>query len=449
MTTNDKESEFVLPYKPREQFLAFHSRNSRFAAMVCHRRAGKTVSCIGELVIRALYTKKKRAKYAYCGPFRSQARDVAWQYLKEFTEGIRQGPPRESDLRVVLHNGAQITLYGADNPDSLRGLYFDGIVLDEYGDMRPSLWGEVILPTLLDRKGWACFIGTPKGMNHFYTMVQRSRNEPNWYHLTLKSSESGLLDEDSLLEARAEMSEAQYEQEMECSFEAAVQGSFYSDLISKSEKDGKVGDFPYDPDEPVHCSADLGFSDSTAFWFWQITSEGINMIDYFEADGEALSYYFEILDSKNYDYAAIWLPHDARAKSLQTGRSTIEQFDDHGYLCELVPKLGVLDGINAARLMLPQVRFNKATCYEGIEALRAYKRHFNQKLQQYSTTPLHDWSSNGSDAFRYFALVTEVIKKQKTVEIEAPALTTPDYTLDELFKDRDEEQNWRNQIIRL
>ena len=451
MNPNDITSEFKLSYKPRDQFLPFHSRSSRFSAMVCHRRAGKTVSCIGELVIRALYTTKKRAKFAYCGPYRQQAKEVAWEYLKEFTEGIRRGNPRESDLRVTLHNGATITLYGADNPDALRGLYFDGIVLDEYGDCRPSLWGEVVLPTLLDRKGWAVFIGTPKGKNHFYQMVQRAQSEDNWYYLKLKASQSGLLDDEALSEARAEMTDAQYEQEMECSFEAAVQGAYYASLLAKMELNEQIGDFPYDPLEEVYVSADLGYTDSTAFWFWQLSETGPILIDYEEYDGQSLDFYFELLDGKPYKYQRIYLPHDSKAKSLQTGRSTIEQFVDHGYPCKVVPKLSVQHGIDAVRLLLPQCKIDQANCYSGIEAVRAYSRSFNEKLQSYSDHPRHDWASNGSDSLRYFALVTELNKSptESDEELEKPLLSKPEYSLNDLWDAKKDQDDWRNSIIRI
>ena len=450
--------ELTLPYHPRTQFIPFHQRSTRFAAMVCHRRAGKTVSCIGELVTRGMYTKKKRAEYAYVGPFRSQAKKIAWAYLKEFTEGLRKGPPRESDLSVTLHTGATITIYGADNPDSIRGLFFDGIVLDEYGDMRPSIWGEVVLPTLLDRKGWAIFIGTPKGKNHFYQMIQRAKTEGNWYELTLKASESNLLDAESLKLARAEMTDAQYQQEMECSFEAAVQGTYYSGIIAKMELDGMMGDYPYDPTEMVHVAADLGFTDSTAMWFWQMTKAGPQIIDYEEHDSQPLEFYFNMLNGKGYEYAEVWLPHDAKASTLQTGRSTIEQFvdpkgdgsRDGGFPAKIIPKLAVQHGIDAARLILPQCRFNKTTCHGGIEALRAYRRQFNEKTQQYSNTPLHDWASNGSDAFRYMSLVTETTKKMVDVTDNAPfELKPPEYTLDDLWAANEEDKSWRKNIIRI
>lgn len=440
-------NEVVLDYEPRTAFVPFHQRESRFAAMVCHRRAGKTVSCIYDLVIRALYSQKKRAKYAYVGPFRAQAKKIAWEYLIEATDGIRKGPPRASDLEIRFHNGATITIFGADNPDSMRGLYFDGIILDEYGDMRPSLWGEVILPTLLDRKGWAAFIGTMRGKNHFFKILQRAENEASWYYMKLKASESGILDENDLEEAAAEMTEAQYQQEMECNPDAAVQGTYYSNLIAAAEREGRVGDYPYDPTEMVHVSADLGFSDSTAFWFWQVTENGPNLIDYYENDGETVDHYCNMLNGKGYEYADVWLPHDAKAKSLQTGRSTVEQFLDAGFPCQVVPKLAVQHGIDAARLILPQCTFNRDTCYGGIEALRAYRRTYNEKTGQYSNKPFHDWASNGSDAYRYMALVTETDVRARQDDIADNEPKVREMTLDNLWADN--KDDWRSAIIRI
>ena len=439
-------NEIALKYEPREQFIPFHQRSSRFAALVCHRRAGKTVACVNELVTRGIFTKKPKSKYGYVGPFRQQAKEIAWEYLKDATEGIRKGPPRESDLRVTLFNGSTITIYGADNPDALRGLYFDGIILDEYGDCKPTLWGEIVLPTLLDRKGWAVFIGTMKGKNHFYKTLERAKTEPSWFHMELKASESGLLDADDLREARAEMTEAQYRQEMECDPNAAVMGTYYSEIIANMERDERMGHFPHNPNELVHVSADLGFSDSTAFWFWQLDSEGPIMIDYYEADGQKLQHYFDMLHGKEYEYADIWLPHDAKAKSFQTGRSTIEQFIQQGLPCKPVPKLAVQHGIDAARLILPTVRFDKK-CANGIEALRAYRRQWNEKTQQFANAPLHDWASNGSDAFRYFALVTDETQAKKVAVQKAKVFEPEPFTLDDLWADR--EDNWRDGIIRI
>ncbi len=437
-----------LDYEPRDAFVPFHQRNTRWAAMACHRRAGKTVACIHDLVLRATYTKKKNARYAYIGPFRSQAKKIAWTYLKDATDNIRKGPPRESDLCVTLHNDATIEIYGADNPDSLRGLYFDGVILDEYADMRPSLWGEVILPCLMDRRGWAVFIGTIKGKNHFWKQLEKAESEPNWHHMILKGSESGILDENDLLELKAQLTEAQYEQEIECNPNAAVMGTYYSDIVTKLELDERLGHYPVNHEQQVHVSADLGFTDSTAFWFWQLDELGPILIDYYEADSQPLDHYFKMLHGKGYDYADIWLPHDAKARTLQTGRSTIEQFKYQGFPCKPVPKLAIQHGIDAARLILPTCRIDRERCSTGIEALRAYRRSWNEKTLQFSNSPLHDWSSNGADAFRYFALVTDTEHVPDTIQTKETMIKPPEYRLDELWKDRDD-NSWRDKVIRI
>lgn len=443
-------------YEPREQFMPLHSRQVRWACVVAHRRAGKTVACINELVTRALYTQKKDARYAYIAPFYRQAKDVAWQYLKEYAEAFSV-KVREADLRVELVNGSWITLYGSDNPDALRGLYLDGAVLDEYGDSRPSLWGEVVRPTLSDRKGWAIFIGTPKGRNHFYDIYRQSQESDRWINLTLRASQTGLLDDEEIEDLRHMLSEEQYEQEMECSFEAAVLGTYYANLINQMETNGQISPqaCEYDPQFPVHAACDLGFTDSTAFWFWQERPDGIAIVDYHEAQSQPLEYYFEMLLNKGYKYHKIWLPHDARAKTLQTGRSTVEQFlkpekidpkfKGMKFPIDIVPKLSRQHGIDAVRLILPKCYINETECKEGVETLRAYRRKFDEVKQILSNEPLHDWSSHGADAFRYLALVTKTHAQSKKVAgatrniVSELEVTRP--TLDELFTDHQQYMN--------
>src|SRR5947207_655670 len=194
------DGEVRVDYVPRKHFIPFHERSQRFACLVAHRRAGKTVASVNELVARAIYSRKKHPRYAYIGPLLKQAKKVAWEYLKDYTKGLEGKKPSESELTVRLkHNQAEISIYGADNPDAFRGQYFDGVVLDEYGDMSPSVWGKVILPTLADRKGWAVFIGTFKGKNHFYKIFRRSQGldlrpgedseyfRTNWFNLLLRA----------------------------------------------------------------------------------------------------------------------------------------------------------------------------------------------------------------------------------------------------------------------
>jgi hypothetical protein len=395
---------------------------------------------VHELVIRALYTPKKNARYAYLAPFYRQARDIAWSYLKQATKDFAV-ETRESDLRVILPNGAWITLYGSDNPDALRGIYLDGVILDEFGDCRPTLWAEVILPTLADRRGWAVFIGTAKGKNHFYETNEKAKKDPAWYQMTLKASESGLLPEEDLEEIRKMMEPAQYDSEFECDFTAAVLGTYYAQDVQLAEKEQRAHlKNLYTPNKPVYVSADLGFSDSTALWFWQDHGNFIDLIDYEEHSGKTLDFYQQLLFGKPFPIERLYLPHDAKQKTLQTGRGTIEQLLAAGFPCEIVPSLSVQNGIDAARLMLPQCRFD-SLADKGLEALRAYKRQYSELTKAYQNKPLHDWSSNGADSFRYLSLVA---RTPGTVAPTAPSPLdlTKRHTLNELF-----EENERGPIL--
>lgn len=442
-------------YQPRQAFRAFHARATRFACMVCHRRAGKTVASINEIVARAIYCRKKRPRYAYVAPLLKQGKKIAWEYLKEYTTGLEKKKPSESELTVILrHNDAEISIYGADNPDGFRGQYFDGVVLDEYGDMSPSVWGKVLLPTLADRRGWAVFIGTFQGKNHFYRIFRRSQGfdlkdgedaqyfRTNWFNLLLKASDSGILSPEDLAIQRSEMDEEEYRQEYECDPNAVVKGTYYAKILAQLEDKGQIyADVSHDPDQPVEVIFDLGYTDSTAAWFWQKRPGGIAIIDYLEADSQPLSYYFNELDSRPYNYRTVWLPHDARAKSLQTGRSTVEQFLGQNYPVRIAPKLDLQDGISAARKVLLQCYFSPKT-EDGIEALRAYKRIFNDQKESFSDTPDHDWSSHGADAFRYLALVAHGMPLGDEDEKKI-VVATPKMCLEELFEFRERQLGMR------
>jgi len=459
-----------LQYAPRDQFLDFHQRTQRNALMVCHRRMGKTVGCVGDLVVRALHTQKTDARFGYVAPFRQQAKEIAWTYLKNMTEGLRAEKPRESELRVKLINGAWITLYCADNPDALRGLYFDGLILDEFGDMKPSLMGEVILPCLADRAGFLVLIGTAKGRNQFYKYKQLAEVDDSWYYKMAKASETGLVAQEELDRLKETMSDAQYAQEMECDFDAALQGTFYADMINRIDQKGQLvmDEFLYNPEQKVHVAADVGLRDSTAWWFWQPRPDGIAVIDYYESSGVFVDHYLGVLKDKGYDYAEIWLPHDAKAKTLATRRSTVEQirvpssvrpdlFGGGEVLpVRIVPKLSIQHGIDAARLTLTKCHFDMNRCGQGLDALRSYRRQYHEHTQSFSDTPLHDWASNGADAFRYMSLVADRSAPQLTENpvpqfnsLDIGRSITPEngYTLEQLWEDRDNGR--RHGIIRI
>ncbi len=379
--------------------------------MVAHRRAGKTVGHINDLLKGALTCDKKNPRFAYIAPLFKQAKDIAWQYLKDAVEPLREhgATINESELRVDLPNGGRVRLYGADNYDSLRGIYLDGVVLDEFADMNPNMWSEVLLPALTDRKGWGAFIGTPKGRNTFYEICENAKDDPDWFYAELKVSDTKLISDEELKILRKNMTTDQYQQEFECSFQAAVTGAYYGQLMSDAEK--RITNVPYDPGAQVQTAWDLGIGDSTVIWFFQQVGQEIHCIDYYEASGEGLEHYVKVLRSKPYLYTEEQiLPHDCKAKELGTGKSREEVLNELGVRCRILPAARVEDGINATRNLLPRVWFDKANCTRGIEALCQYRKEWDEKLQIFKSKPLHDWSSHAADAMRYLAMGLERTK---------------------------------------
>ena len=231
----------TLPYSPREQFLPFHERTQRFASLVCHRRAGKTVAAVNDLIRGAALCDKPNPRFAYIAPFYKQAKDIAWTYLRQGVAPLIEygASIHESELRVDLPNRGRVRLYGADNPDSLRGIYLDGVVLDEPAQIDPTLWPEILRPALADRMGWGVFVGTPKGRNAFYEIWRSAQKSGDWYTLLLRASETGLLPEGELAAAREAMTDAQYRQEFECSFHEPDVSQF----ITNEEVDRALGRF--------------------------------------------------------------------------------------------------------------------------------------------------------------------------------------------------------------
>lgn len=395
--------ELVSPYEVRDQFRPLHARKTRWFIGVAHRRAGKTVADINELVIGATKCTLPNPRFAYVAPQLNQAKDIAWTYLKEYTAFLSP-KINESELWVELPGGARIRIYGADNPDRLRGIYLDGVVLDEFGDMDPTIWTQVIRPALSDRKGWACFIGTPKGKNTFYKLWTAAEDDADWTRLMLKASETGLVDEKELADARKMMSEDEYAQEYECSFEAAVKGAYYGKEMNEAEIAERITGVAYDPRLPVHTAWDLGVADSTVIWFVQTIRGETRFIDVLKGEGVGLDWYVRELQTRNYVWGNHYLPHDVQVRELGTGKSRKEMLEGYGLRVSVVPNIPVADGIQAVRLLLPTAWFDKAKCKDGIEALRMYRRDYDEKRQEFRPHPLHDWTSHYADAARYFAV---------------------------------------------
>jgi phage terminase large subunit len=428
-----------LGYRARRQFHPFHARRQRWACLVAHRRAGKTVACIMDTVDAALRCQLPSPRFAYVAPFYAQAKDIAWTYLKRYTAPIPGAVHNEGELRVDLPGDRRVRLYGADNYDRMRGIYLDGCILDEPADMDPRAWPEVIRPALSDRRGWACFIGTPKGRNGFWEIYEHARQSPDWFSAVLRASETGLLPKEELDDARTMMTPEQYEQEYECSFDAAILGAYYGKEIAEAERTSRIGTVNPADGVPVQTAWDLGIGDSTSIWFWQVAGREVRIVDHYENHGQPLSHYVAAIKSKGYNYGAkprCWVPHDARVRSLETGRTRVETLTELGMDVMLVPDHKVDDGINAARVSFPRFWIDAERCKFGIEALRQYRTDFDQKLKAFKNTPKHDWTSHTADAFRYLAMAWRATMPDETKPHPIAALLKP-VTFDDLMDDHD------------
>ena len=443
-------SDIKLKYRPRSVFEDFHDREQRWAVIVAHRRCGKTVACINDLIVKALLENKKHAQYAYIAPFYSQAKSVAWRYLERFSEPVL-AKANQSELWVELINGARIRLFGADNPDALRGNFLDGVVMDEMADMKPSVWGEIIRPLLADRLGWATFIGTPKGHNAFYDIYNEATKKPNWYTKMLRADQTMLLPQSELDDAKATMSDNQYEQEFLCSFEAAILGAFYGQQMRQITDLERITTIDYDPMFPCHTAWDLGFNDSTSIIWYQTVYGEIRVLDHHSSNGHPISFYTGLLaqkeDEYGYKYGTHWLPHDARAKTLASGgKSIIEQISakiDIKHL-KIVPNLSIQDGIQATRLALTRTWFDNR-CEEGIECLRQYQREWDDDKKVFRDRPKHDWTSHSADAMRYLSIVwkDEDSPILKDTRIKGLHVGQTDVTLNEMWKETPKVTNRR------
>jgi hypothetical protein len=398
------ENEIDLGYRPRPPQLDIHNaaNTNRFTVVVAHRRMGKTVSAIMHLIDAALNNEQKDPRYAYIAPTYAQAKRVAFDYLVEYTRPLG-AKVNIAELRVDFL-GKRISLYGSENGDSLRGQYFDGVVLDEIGDQNPKIWNEIIRPALADRKGWCLFIGTPKGNNHFADFKERALKADGWKFLEFKASDTGILDAKELADAKAEMGEDKYRQEFECSFDAPVEGAYYGALLNEADTDNRVTKIPHDPLAKIVCSWDLGVSDSTCIWVAQIVGKEIQLIDSTENHGVGLDYYVSWLRDKGYDKAQHILPHDVRVREMSTGKSRQEVLMEAGLEVSIAPSLSVADGIQAVRRLLPRCWFDAENTKQGLSALRNYRRVFDEKRNVFFDTPLHDWASHYADSFRYLAI---------------------------------------------
>lgn len=409
-------------FEPREyqrRPMAWFDSGGKFAFSVWHRRGGKDLTA-AHYGCKAAHQRK--GLYWHIFPTMEQGRKAIWEgFTKDgqrimervFPTAIRKSPREwhpKAEMVVELKCGSIWRLQGSDKMEVV-GAGPVGVVFSEFALSKPKTW-DLVRPMLRENGGWAWFITTPRGNNHAKKLYDRVRNDSAWHCDTQTLFDTRAYDpEATIAEERASgMPEALIRQEYLCDWSAANVGSVWGDLLEALEQRGGLAEFDHSR-EGVFTSWDLGFSDSTAIWFWQVRSDGgVDVVDHYESHGQPLSHYFDVLEARGYRYRKHWLPHDAKARTLASGTSILEQCQGKwgAGAVALGPPLSLLDGIQAARWLLQQAVRIHPRCAEGLDALRAYRYEYDEDRKTFSVRPVHDWASHTADAFRYLATERKV-----------------------------------------
>ena len=406
-------SNIVVPvdWRPRAYQLplwSFFEKGGKRAVAIWHRRAGKDATALN-LTVTAAFTRP--GLYWHLLPTYNQGRKIVWDGISKDGRKFMDAWPKEAirginntDMKLELENNSIWQVVGTDNVDRLVGSNPVGCVFSEYSLQDPLAW-DYIRPILAENGGWALFIYTPRGRNHGYELFEMAKRNPRWFAQQLTVDDTHAISLDAIEEERdAGMPEEMVQQEFYCSFDAALVGAYYGHQMEKALKEERITKVPYEPRLEVNTAWDLGMGDSTAVWFYQVSGFEIRIIDYYEASGEGMAHYAKVLAGKEYLYGKHYAPHDIEVRDFSVGKSRRDVAAALGIKFIVVPKLSVADGIEAVRNILNKCWFDADRCNRGIEALRQYKKSWNEKTRSYSSTPDHDWTSHAADAFRYLAV---------------------------------------------
>lgn len=411
-----------------------------------HRRSGKDEICLHYTGVAA---HKRVGNYWHMLPEYSQARKAIWDAINPMT-GVRRidevFPPeirkftREQEMMIGFQNGSTWQVVGSDNFDSLVGTPPIGLNFSEYALAKPQAWAY-LRPILLQNGGWAIFNSTPRGKNHFYKICNFAEKDKDWYYAVWKADKTGVFTEKQLQDELRELQEyhgedygkALWLQEYFVSFDAAIPGSIWGDCLDKAKNEGRITRVPYVSGK-VFTAWDLGRTDSTAIWFYQITGSEINVLDYHESNFKDIPFYANLLKEKakenKWEYDTHWFPHDARPRTLASGgKSILQQFMDLDVgRCVIAPKLDKQEQIQAARATFPYCRFDEKNCDLGLTHLQSYHREWDEDLKMFSDRPFHGPESHGADAFSILSLTWKhpKIKKQGAPFIETLIKNSPE-----------------------
>lgn len=321
-------------------------------------------------------------------------------------------------MLIKFKNGSNWRVVGSDNPDSLVGTAPAGLIFSEWALANPAAWAY-LAPILDENGGWAFFITTPRGRNHAhatYNLARASQAQGgDWRAWQIGVRESGYPLERVEAQRReyhqlfgVDAGDSLIDQEYFCSFEAAILGSFWGKDLELARKQSRIRVVPISPGYPIHRAWDLGIGDSTAIWFFQIIGGEIHLVGFYQSHGVGLDHYRRVIrDDWGIVGGVDYVPHDARARELGTGKTRVETLLQLGLNPEVVALHSIEDGINAVRRILPRCWFDEEHCAEGIECLVHYRAEWDAEKRIFTDKPVHDHSSHASSAFRYLALAYE------------------------------------------
>lgn len=405
-------------YKCRPYQVAFWEamKAGKKRAVLCWaRRQGKDKSAWNFMITKAI---QNVGIYYYFFPHFSQGRKILWdgidksgfKLLDHIPKELISGSPNSTEMKVRLVNGSIIQIIGTNNVDACVGTNPIGCVFSEYALQDPIAW-QLIRPILTENGGWAVFVSTPRGQNHFKDIYDMALANPEWFCQLLTVKDTGIIsDEDIQKERDAGMSEDFIQQEFFCSFVLGVEGSYYAKYMQDARDEGRVGNVPWDKQQQVHTAWDLGYGDSCAIIFYQVAGQEIHIIDYHEGSGEGLPYYAGVLKDKPYIYGSHYAPHDIDSHAFSSGLSAREVGAGLGIKFITLPtlKLRLEDGIEAVRGLFPRFWIDEDKCKRLIKCIENYRKEFDPKMEAYKDRPLHNWASHGCDALRYLSLATKL-----------------------------------------
>lgn len=415
--------QVILPYQfvPRNyQMKVWNTfmpvKEGQRGVCIWHRRAGKDLMAINMVTVKA---HQRIGTYWHMLPTYKQGRQIVWNGMTREGRKFMSYIPDQlvdhrnnTEMTVYFKNGSIYQVVGTDNIDNLVGTNPVGCVFSEYSLHDPAAW-EYVRPILAENGGFALFIYTPRGKNHGFRLRESARKNLAWFYEELVAGNEGTkrpdgtpVISDAIIEEerKAGMPEEMIQQEFYVSFEAPLVGAYYATQMTKVENDKRICNVPYEDRLVVDTYWDIGVGDATAIWFVQSHGHEHRIIDYYEASGEGLPHYIKVLKERDYLYGRHFGPWDIEVREFTSGKSRIETARELGVKFSVVPQHKVEDGIEAVRSILGQCWFDQNKCDRGIDALKSYRKEWDEKRKTFANNPLHDWSSHGADAFRTFAM---------------------------------------------